>query len=350
VIHQDAPDRYHVIENVQTEPGARNMGLDPTNPDTDGDGLSDGSEMYFAHTDPLDKDTDKDGLWDSKETGPLTRSDVPGMLDQTHASPATFVRAGISMTHYTGTDPLKWDTNSNGVSDAFDDQAGDALENIFEVDKAVDAGGILYTNPNWGITDPRDADTDCDHLKDGWEADPSTAPSGKTSGIASNPTKVDTDGDGLSDDIDPNPSATTVLPATRITQVKVSGLVLDGVRPVWVLKQSTFPVVGYMEYQDSFGAWRATNYNMDVYVYLVQWNGSAYVAKRVGPAVQAGQGGAFTISVRITSDDIRAGGGYLFIQTDILNRDPQQVYYAPTTWTEPNAPAFAIPTLSVCTT
>jgi DNA-binding beta-propeller fold protein YncE len=31
VIHQDAPDQYHVVENVQTAQGARNMGLDPIN-------------------------------------------------------------------------------------------------------------------------------------------------------------------------------------------------------------------------------------------------------------------------------------------------------------------------------
>jgi DNA-binding beta-propeller fold protein YncE len=31
VIHQDGPDQYHVIENVQTAQAARNMGLDPTN-------------------------------------------------------------------------------------------------------------------------------------------------------------------------------------------------------------------------------------------------------------------------------------------------------------------------------
>jgi DNA-binding beta-propeller fold protein YncE len=31
VIHQDSPDQYHVIENVETPVGARNMGLDPTN-------------------------------------------------------------------------------------------------------------------------------------------------------------------------------------------------------------------------------------------------------------------------------------------------------------------------------
>ncbi len=31
VIHQDSPDKYHVVENVQTPQYSRNMGLDPTN-------------------------------------------------------------------------------------------------------------------------------------------------------------------------------------------------------------------------------------------------------------------------------------------------------------------------------
>jgi outer membrane protein assembly factor BamB len=31
VIHQDTPDKYHVVENVETPQGSRNMGLDPTN-------------------------------------------------------------------------------------------------------------------------------------------------------------------------------------------------------------------------------------------------------------------------------------------------------------------------------
>src|SRR5712691_6153819 len=30
VIHQDGPDQYRVVENLQTAPGGRNMGLDPT--------------------------------------------------------------------------------------------------------------------------------------------------------------------------------------------------------------------------------------------------------------------------------------------------------------------------------
>jgi len=31
VIHQDTPDRYHVVESIDTPPFSRNMGLDPTN-------------------------------------------------------------------------------------------------------------------------------------------------------------------------------------------------------------------------------------------------------------------------------------------------------------------------------
>jgi DNA-binding beta-propeller fold protein YncE len=31
VIHQDSPEQYHVVENLQTPQGSRNMGLDPTN-------------------------------------------------------------------------------------------------------------------------------------------------------------------------------------------------------------------------------------------------------------------------------------------------------------------------------
>jgi hypothetical protein len=30
IIHQDSPDRYHVVETLQTPPASRNMGLDPT--------------------------------------------------------------------------------------------------------------------------------------------------------------------------------------------------------------------------------------------------------------------------------------------------------------------------------
>jgi len=121
------------------------------------------------------------------------------------------------------------------------------------------------------------------------------------------------------------------------------------VRVVNVVKQQSFTVSGSLEYQDGFGVWRPTEAGkpMDVYIYLVQWNGTAYVAQRIGPAIQSGDGG-FAATVRIVSDDIHAGTGYLFAQTDIHNRDPTAVWYARTMWTEPNTPTFQVPALAQC--
>lgn len=43
------------------------LGTEPYNDDTDGDGLNDGEEINTYNTDPLKKDTDDDGLEDSDE-------------------------------------------------------------------------------------------------------------------------------------------------------------------------------------------------------------------------------------------------------------------------------------------
>jgi hypothetical protein len=54
----------------------RQLGTDLTNPDTDGDGLTDGAEVTLHGTDPADLDTDDDGLFDGGEvdggTDPLS--------------------------------------------------------------------------------------------------------------------------------------------------------------------------------------------------------------------------------------------------------------------------------------
>ena len=42
------------------------LGTDPFDPDTDGDGASDGDELTFG-TDPLRQDTDGDGLLDDEK-------------------------------------------------------------------------------------------------------------------------------------------------------------------------------------------------------------------------------------------------------------------------------------------
>ena len=48
----------------ELEPG---LGLDPTNPDTDGDHVADGDELNIYGTDPLNADTDGDGVTDGEE-------------------------------------------------------------------------------------------------------------------------------------------------------------------------------------------------------------------------------------------------------------------------------------------
>jgi len=326
-------------------------GSDATNPDTDFDGLSDGSELLVAHVDPLDKDTDNDWLWDSMETGPLTLPDRGGNLpgNPPIPSPNTFGRAGISTTHFTKTDPLMQDTDMDTVIDSVDDEDSDGLGNIYEIRAAPDVGFGPRAHPAgpgyWGVSDPRVADTDCDNLIDGVEVDAGLSPTGRYS----SPNDTDTDNDGLTDDVDPDPSTTTVLPATRIRNVLLNNYLLDGVRVVNVVKQMTFTVSGIFEWQDGFGVWRATDAAspMDVYLYLVQWNGTAWVAHQVGPAFETGAG-SFSSSVRITSDDIHAGLAYVFMQTDIHNRDPTAVYYSRTAWTEPNSPAFEVPELAQC--
>ena len=112
-------------------------------PDTDGDGLPDEIEKYIG-TDPLKKDTDDDGLTDYDEV------------------------------FKTMTDPTMYDTDSNGISDGMEDPDNDDLNNINE---------MSYK------TDPYNEDSDMDGLTDGDEINI----------YHSNPLKYDTDGDTLND-------------------------------------------------------------------------------------------------------------------------------------------------------
>lgn len=116
---------------------------DPNNPDTDGDKLSDGLEVFSFHTNPLIKDTDEDRLTDYEEASII------------------------------GTSPLKKDTDGNGITDDLEDLDKDTINNYDEI--------MLGSNPKLD-------DTDFDKLKDGDE---------KTRGTKLD--NADTDGDGLSD-------------------------------------------------------------------------------------------------------------------------------------------------------
>ncbi|MEM7083187.1 MAG: OmpA family protein [Pseudomonadota bacterium] len=167
------------------------LGTDPTNPDTDGDGLPDGVEtggdasVDAGDTNPLDLDSDDDGISDGDED-----ANGNGMVD-----------AGE-------TDPNNPDTDADGIIDGV--EAG-VVAGIADPDGA---GPIMGTDPAFmgdadpsTTTDPLDPDTDGDGLTDGQEdlnGDGQTLNSiGGTGGAPgsgeTDPNDSDTDGDGLTD-------------------------------------------------------------------------------------------------------------------------------------------------------
>ena len=210
---------------------------DPQNPDTDGDGISDGDEFangtnahdpdtdgdgmpngweidndldpdfndasadadedgltnlaeYQAGTDPQNPDTDGDGIPDGIDPNPL---DVDVDID------------GDGM-------PPDWET-TNGLSitenDALDDLDGDGLLNLYEYSLASNSlWSAVYTNvpgaPSnfWfstngvpGSTKANSADSDSDGLSDLFEI----TTNGVDNLYITNPNDPDTDGDGLPD-------------------------------------------------------------------------------------------------------------------------------------------------------
>ena len=56
--------------------------------------------------------------------------------------------------------PTVWDSNTNSVSDAYEDYSGDGLANFME---AAFGGNMMTNNPNWKL------DTDGDGLSDLYE-------------------------------------------------------------------------------------------------------------------------------------------------------------------------------------
>lgn len=112
------------------------LGTDPTKPDTDGDGLSDGTEVNTTHTDPNKADSDGDGVDDGTE------------VNVTHTDPNNGDSDGDGLNDgkekALGTDPNKADTDGDGLND-----------------------GLEVTSE----TDPLDADSDNDGLLDGHDVE-----------------------------------------------------------------------------------------------------------------------------------------------------------------------------------
>lgn len=169
-------------------------GTHPNNPDTDADGLNDGSEAFTYRTNPKNPDTDDDLLKDGVEIFPvaLTEADNPQCIGMT--PPATQpnnkdtdadgLEDGAEVLSHC-TDPTKPDTDGDGITDYNEIQGG---TNPNSGDSDGDGLSDLNETTING-TDPNNPDTDGDGLQDGYEVFTSLT----------SPLNPDSDGDGLSD-------------------------------------------------------------------------------------------------------------------------------------------------------
>ena len=89
-------------------------GTDPNNPNTDGDGLTDGEEIHTYETDPANADSDGDGLTDGDEVKVYRTNPLVGDTDGDGLSESDEVGRG--------TDPLAVDSDGDGLPDGWEVQ------------------------------------------------------------------------------------------------------------------------------------------------------------------------------------------------------------------------------------
>jgi uncharacterized protein (TIGR03382 family) len=185
------------------------IGTDPTDADSDDDGIADGSEPSPGDDsdgdgliDALDPDSDNDGVFDGTETGVTT------------PDPDTDVGAGVFVPDAdpsTTTDPRDPDTDGGGVRDGaedtnhdgrVDDGERDPNDPADDVGAPVDSDGDGLTDEQETDlgTDPQDADSDDDGVLDGAEPNYS----------------ADTDGDGMINPLDPDSDDDGILDGTEL--------------------------------------------------------------------------------------------------------------------------------------
>jgi Flp pilus assembly protein TadG len=194
-------------------------------PDTDGDGLTDGLEIFTYLTNPLKYDTDNDGLNDYKElviylTNPL--------IDDTDGDT---LKDGEEVLTYL-TSPRQWDTDGDGLSDG---------EEITGFTMTIElASGTLLNEPiaGYNLSDPFSTsnlsplrgDSDGDGWGDGFEVYLNGVVDGSGNKVknGTNPTDVDTDNDGAND---PNDGAP--LDGGNVGDMDGDGLTDDAENLIW---------------------------------------------------------------------------------------------------------------------
>ncbi len=201
-----------------------NSTTDPTNVDTDGDGLNDGVEdanqdgatvnsigvtgsMGSGETDPDNPDTDSDGLSDGDEsnaTGPLSGIGATDPLDNDTDDGGTrdgteVLADSTNPTAGNGGDDTGADSDGDGLSDGQETALGTDPNDADTDDDGIDDGTEVGNDGSLdaGDSDPLDADTDDDGLSDGAEVLGLDGVIG--GGDATDPLNPDSDADGLND-------------------------------------------------------------------------------------------------------------------------------------------------------
>ena len=173
-------------------------GTNPTDPDSDNDGLLDGTEVHGTNpTNPLDGDTDDDGLGDGVEDADQDGGLDPGETDPNNEdTDGGGVEDGTEVNVH-GTDPLDpcddlgGDCDGDGLTNEDEIQIGTDPTNPDTDGDGIDDGIEVFTG-----SDPLDDDTDDDGLLDGTE---DADGDGVVDPGETDPNNVDTDGDGIQD-------------------------------------------------------------------------------------------------------------------------------------------------------
>ncbi|MES2556069.1 MAG: gliding motility-associated C-terminal domain-containing protein [Bacteroidota bacterium] len=372
------------------------IGTDPTNPDTDGDGYNDGGEVVITSdpldpcdpnptspacdgdgdgvpnddeasngTDPANPDTDGDGVTDGEEIYgindsttvyvPTGTSDPLDPCDPIMTSPACD-QDGDGLTNgdeaVIGTDPTNPDTDGDGINDGNEVTIGsDPLDtcdpNPGSPECDQDGDGLTNSEEATNGTDPTDPDSDDDGVTDGEEVngtdDPSTTyvptgtsdpldpcdplltspacdedgdglTNGEEANAGTDPTDPDTDGDGIGDGTevtngsdpldpcDPNPSS----PAC-VEDVTVSG----GLSPNGDFDNETWMVDGLENYPDNqvviFNRWG--NKVFEAAPYQNDWDGKTEFGVTMG-GTELPEGTYFYI---LKLNDDKTLKGYIYL-------------------------------------
>jgi len=196
-------DRDGLIKSIE-----KDIGTDPDNPDTDGDGLKDGVEVSKYFTNPLRVDSDSDNINDGDEV--LVHKTNPLLADTDEDK----LKDGAEINKYY-TNPLNPDTDDDALfdGDEINEFKTNPLKSDTDDDKLNDGDEInLYK------TNPLKADSDYDGLIDGEEINR----------YKTDPLNTDTDGGTVDDFTEVNRGTNPLNPDDDIVKIDVP-IVLEGI-------------------------------------------------------------------------------------------------------------------------